>query len=134
MRCGCAVLVLLLAAGCTATSRPGESPSAMTSPRATQVSYGNGPFKVEYEVDRPGRIVGRIYNEYQSPVRAIQLLVQALDENGRVIQEQREWVGGEVAPLGDRPFVLTGLPPAANYVVRVHSYQIEQYHTRRWFR
>jgi len=90
-----------------------------------EMSYGNGPFRVEWNVPRPGVIEGTIYNDYQDAAAAIKLLVEPLDAAGRVLSANYLWVGGEIGGLDGRSFRLTKLPPAERYQVKVWSYQIQ---------
>ena len=98
---------------------------ATVSGAHAEMSYGNGPFRVEWEVPRPGVIAGTIYNDYQDGAAYIKLLVEALDAAGRVVSTNYLFVGGEIGPLDGRSFRLTKLPPAERYQVKVWSYQIQ---------
>ena len=120
-------LVLVLA-GCAqvASTNHGEASLAAFATAPVSVSHGNGPFRTEWEVTGPGRIGGRIYNEYQDGAYAFQLLVQGLDASNQVVNQSYLWVGGDIGPLDGRSFMLTKLPPADHYWVTVHSYQIQE--------
>jgi len=118
---GTLVLVLAGCSGVAPTGR-GQVPSAAYAP--VLVSHGNGPLRTEWELTGPGRIGGRIYNEYQDGVYALQLLVQGLDASNRIVSQQYLWVGGDIGPLDSRSFMLTKLTPADHYWVTVHSYHI----------
>lgn len=120
-------LVLVLA-GCAhvAPTHGGEASPATVATAPVLVSHGNGPFRTEWEVTGPGRIGGRIYNEYQDGAYALQLLVQGLDVSNRVVNHRYLWVGGDFPALDGRSFMLTKLPPADHYWVTVHSYQIQE--------
>jgi hypothetical protein len=124
-----ALAVVFALAGCAqvAPSSPGDTPlAALAAATPVQVSHGNGPFRIEWEITGPGKIGGRIYNEYQDGAYQFQLLVQGLDASNRVVNQSYLWVGGDIGPLDGRSFMLTKLQPADHYWVTVHSYQIRQ--------
>ncbi|MDP3768089.1 MAG: hypothetical protein Q8S13_08745 [Dehalococcoidia bacterium] len=99
------------------------SPAA--SPAATSINRGNGPFTVEWTIAAPGRITGRVRNEYHDPARRIRLLVEALDASGRVVSQKYEWLAADaIGPNGERFFEVRNLPPADHYRVLVHSWEI----------
>jgi hypothetical protein len=98
----------------------------LTSAASAEVSYGNGPFRIEWNVLSPGQIAGRIYNTYHDGATAIRLLVQGLDATGAVVSSSYVWVGGELGGLDDRSFRLEKVPPAPRYNVTVHSFQIQE--------
>jgi len=101
-----AVLVVLLGVGTT----------------WAEVSHGNGPFTITWELTRQQTIQGRVYNEYHNAMTRIRLLVEALDASDRVVDKTFGDVFGVVGPLSDRYFVVSKLPPADHYRVRVESY------------
>ena len=103
-----------------------DAPRVASATVPVLVSHGNGPFRTEWEMVGPGRVGGRIYNDYQDGASAIQLLVQGLDASNRVVNQRYLWVGGDIGPLDARSFMLTKLPPADHYWVTVHSYQIQE--------
>jgi hypothetical protein len=118
--------LVLVVAGCAevAPTTRGEAPAAAVAAAPALVSHGKGPFRTEWEVTGPGRIGGRIYNEYHDGAYALQLLVQGLDASNQVVSQRYLWVGGDFPALDGRSFMLTKLPPADHYWVTVHSYQI----------
>ena len=97
---------------------------AAVSGAGAEMSYGNGPFRVEWSVLRSGAIEGTIFNDYQDPAASIKLLIEPLDAAGRVLSANYVWVGGEIGALDRRTFRLTKLPPAERYRVKVWSYEI----------
>lgn len=103
----------------------------VVAPAWAVTSHGNGPFRIEWDVAAPGRISGRIHNEYQRPATAIRVLVEALDRSNRVVARKYEWVGGDIAALSDRFFEVRDVPPADHYRVSVHSYEILLFPGRR---
>jgi hypothetical protein len=119
---------VVVLAGCVHVdpSHRGEASPAMVATAPVLVSHGTGPFRTEWEVTGPGRIGGRIYNEYQDGASALQLLVQGLDASDRIVNQRYLWVGGDFPALDGRSFMLTKLPPADHYWVTVHSYQIQE--------
>jgi hypothetical protein len=119
---------VVVLAGCVHVdpSHRGEASPAMVATAPVLVSHGTGPFRTEWEVTGPGRIGGRIYNEYQDGAYALQLLVQGLDASDRIVNQRYLWVGGDFPALDGRSFMLTKLPPADHYWVTVHSYQIQE--------
>ena len=121
------VLVLTVAAcGQVASTHPAPtSPSALAA-SPTQMNHGRGPFTIAWNVDRPGEISGRIYNNWQNGMASIQLLVEGLDPSNRVVSQTYHGVFGEVPPLFHRYFVLTKVPPADHYQVSVYSYQSQE--------
>jgi len=104
----CAILATLLVAG-TAWAT---------------VSRGNGPFRIEWELTPKRAIEGRVYNEYQAPVRRIRLLVEALDASDRVVDKKLGYVFGDVGPLSHHYFEVRELPAADHYRLSVESYTV----------
>jgi len=116
--------------GCAQVSPtgPGATPLAAYAAGAPpSVSYGVGPFRIEWQTTGPGRVGGRIYNEYHDPTYAFQLLVQGLDASNQVVNQQYLWVGGDIGALDSRSFMLTKLLPADHYWLTVHSYKIYEF-------
>jgi len=101
------------------------------APAGAATSHGNGPFRIEWDLTAPGRISGRIHNEYQRPATAVRVLVEGLDGSGRVVARTYQWVGGDIAALSDRFFEVRDVPPADHYRVRVNSYEILLFPGRR---
>lgn len=120
-------LVAVFAAACAPASGDRAASAPAASPAATTVSRGDGPFTLEWSVAAPGRIAGRIRNDYHDPARRIRLLVEALDASDRVIAQQYEWLAADaIGPNGERYFDVRNLPPADHYRVLVHSWDIIQ--------
>jgi len=88
------------------------------------VSQGNGPFRIEWELTTKRTIEGRVYNEYQSPVTRVRLLVEALDASDRVVARKFGDVFGDIGALSDRYFEVRELPAADHYRLSVESYTV----------
>ena len=88
------------------------------------VSRGYGPFRIEWELTPKRTIEGRVYNEYQSPVTRVRLLVEALDASDRVVDRKFGDVFGDIGPLSDRYFEVRALPAADHYRLSVESYSV----------
>jgi hypothetical protein len=68
------------------------------------------------------KVSGYVMNEYGAPMKNVQLLVQALDENNKVVGQKLVWLGGVLSGFDRRYFEVTGLPPAKDYRVSVWAY------------
>lgn len=82
-------------------------------------------FKLDWEAAQAGgRPVVRGYVANDSPysVTRIQLLVEALDESGRVLGQRVGWVPGAMAGFDRRYFELPAPQPAPAYRVRVFAF------------
>jgi hypothetical protein len=83
-------------------------------------------FLIEWQIDRAEAarpaIVGVVSNRYRYPVQRVQVLVQVVDETGRVTHEALETVGD--IPPGGRGSFRQELPDAdARLVVTVHAFE-----------
>ncbi|MBI4636098.1 MAG: hypothetical protein HY727_07070 [Candidatus Rokubacteria bacterium] len=103
----------------------------LATPGAAQTDFGGGDpreryFKLDWTVETPKaaspRITGYVYNEYGRPAAEVRLLIEAFNTSDKVIAQRYEWVPGLVPALARAYFEVRGLPPAARYRVRVHSY------------
>src|SRR5262249_41840556 len=115
-------------AGCAgvAPTTPSEMSLTGGAEAPVQASHGEGPFRVEWSVEGPGRIGGRIYNDYQAGASGFRLLVQGLAAFNQVMNRSYVWVGGDIGPLDSRSFLPTDVPPASHYWITVHSYQLQE--------
>ncbi len=134
---GAIVLSMALAvAGCASggVTTADESPSASvpsepgwTRPATPLTPHTAGWeqfFTVRWDTTaRGGRptVEGRVRNEWGFPANQIQLLVDALDANGRVVAQRVTWLGADLPPGVAAPFSVPA-PPAAAYRVSVYAF------------
>jgi hypothetical protein len=81
-------------------------------------------FRVESQsVSRGGRFVvtGTVWNTSTWGAKRIQLLVDALDGNGRVVNQQVIWLGVDLAAGTHADFEVP-MPPSASYRVSVFAF------------
>ena len=73
---------------------------------------------------RDGRSVGTIRNISGWGARRIQLLVEALDGNGRTVDQRVVWLGSDL-PAGAHAYFEAPMPASASYRVRVFAFNLE---------
>lgn len=82
-------------------------------------------FKVEWQAPagngRP--ITGYILNDWGFPATRIQLLVEGLDQGGRVVGQRVEWLGASLPPGMRAYFEVPAPGPAPTYRVRVFAFE-----------
>jgi hypothetical protein len=111
-------LLFLAAAGCAGLEPP-------PSPADLQVGEGR-LIHAEWMVDEPQinapRVSGYIVNTYYYFAGEVQVLVEAFDEQGRLVERRFQWVPGGVPPGHRTYFEVRNLPPAQSYRVTVPYY------------
>jgi hypothetical protein len=65
---------------------------------------------------------GYVVSNYGAPAWRVQLLVDALDSSGRVVEQRVEWLNGDVAPFSRRYFEVPAPQGATAYRVRVFAF------------
>ena len=115
------VLVTVLGAGCADIAMSPSATVTTTMPGVTERW-----FKLDWTVapDRGDqrKLDGHVENHSGRPVTAVQLLIQALDTSGNLVDQRRQWLGGDL-PNGARQFFAARhLPAAEEYRVSVWSY------------
>jgi hypothetical protein len=94
---------------------------------SAQTDFGADParyLKLDWKTAPAGpytSVWGHVYNDFGLPARDIQLLVQAIDENGQRVAQTIAWVPFILAP-GTTGYFETRLPAAATYRVSVASF------------
>jgi hypothetical protein len=81
-------------------------------------------FSVSWDaIQRRGRLEVEGYVDNRSPYRVgnLRVLVDSLDETGRIVDQRLSWVLGEVGG-GSRLYFEVPVTPAASYRVRVFAY------------
>jgi hypothetical protein len=81
-------------------------------------------FSVSWDaIQRHGRLEVEGYVDNRSPYRVgnLRVLVDSLDETGRIVDQRLSWVLGEVGG-GSRLYFEVPVTPAASYRVRVFAY------------
>jgi hypothetical protein len=68
------------------------------------------------------RLRGYVQNTYGEAVDKMQLLAQALDGSGAVVEQRIEWVSGAVPGFGRAYFEIPKMPRAEHYRVTVWAY------------
>ena len=112
----------MLLAGCsTAAITPSATVTTLTPDAERWFSLSwepvpeNGGAKV--------RLRGYVANAYGEPVGRVQLLAQALDASGNVVDQKIAWVPGAV-PAFDRVYYeIPNMLPASRYRVSVWAYE-----------
>jgi hypothetical protein len=94
------------------------------------VQVGEGRLMhAEWTFDEPEynapRISGYVVNTYYYFAGQVQVLVEALDQNGSVLARRYQWVPGGVPPSRRTYFEVRNLPPANQYRVTVPYYTWE---------
>lgn len=88
---------------------------------------GNHGLRVEWTVDRANgpwqSVCGYLYNETARATREVQLLVEARDTSGRVIDSRHAWVLGYVSPRGRTYFCSAVAAGAARHSVTIVAVQ-----------
>lgn len=115
-----AAWALLIAAGAlgvdTGAARVISSPSGIDS-----------RIRLEYEVGRTRRgapeIQGYVYNDYARPANNVRLLVESLDEQGKVVGQSYGYVFGIVPTFNRTPFNVRVDTPGASYRITVTSFE-----------
>ena len=128
-------LVVMLSAGC---AEAGVHPSATVT--TTTPGVTERWFKVDWTVAADSgtarRLDGHVENVSGRPVTSVQLLIQSLDAGGKLVAQQRQWLGGDLPSGARQYFAVRNLPPAAQYRVSVWSYNAIETngHRDRWWR
>lgn len=81
-------------------------------------------FRVESQsVSRAGRsmVTGTVWNTATWNAKKIQLLIEALDGNGQVVNQRVAWLGVDLA-AGTHAYFETPMPVAASYRVSVFAF------------
>ena len=113
---GAALLLAVAGAGC-----------AGLEPVPENLEVGEGRLiHAEWMVDEPDfnapRVSGYVVNTYYYFAAQVQVLVEALDEQGGVVERRFAWVLGGVPPSHRTYFEVRHLPPADRYRVSVPYY------------
>src|SRR6201988_561670 len=117
---GLAVSLLLLLAA------PGTAPAQEQQPL---MQGWEQHFSVTWDaIQRRGRteVEGYVINKSPYRVGRVRILVDSLDNANRVVDQKVAWVPGESAG-GDRLYFSVPVTPAAQYRVRVFSYDRIEY-------
>jgi hypothetical protein len=117
-----AVVLVVVATGC-ATSE--VTPSASVT---TLMPDSERWFKLSWEAvpEKDGehlRLRGYLQNTYGEAAGKVQLLAQALDNTGNVIDQKLWWVSGVVPGFGRVYYEIPKVPKADHYRVTVWSYE-----------
>jgi hypothetical protein len=121
----CAIAVGMLLASCTSAERAAVSPSATVTTLAPGADQW---FRLSMEpvAERGGthvRLRGYLENTYGEAVGRIQLLAQALDAGGTVVDQKVAWVPGAI-PAFDRVYYeIPSVRRADRYRVTVWAYE-----------
>ena len=133
-RAGAAVAIVVTVfavSACASGYRP-LTPSASVTTTSPAAEHW---FRVNWEVHPDGpsarRIDGYVYNSYGRPAENVQVLVQALDASGAVIDQRLAWVPGGVPQLSRAYFEVPRLPVADHYRVTVWSFDFVETPGRR---
>jgi hypothetical protein len=117
------VLVVAVTAGCT-TMQTGTTTTAAGHELQPLMAGWERHFSVTWDAtQRHGRPTVEGYVANRSPYRVgnLRVLVDALDDTGRIVGQRVSWVLGELG--GDsRLYFEVPVPSAARYRVRVFSY------------
>ena len=111
---------LLLASCSTAAITPSATVTTL-SPDAERL------FRISWEPtpEHDGahvRLRGSLENLYGETAARVQLLAQALDTSGNVVDQKIEWVPGTVSPFGRVYYEIPNLRPANQYRVTVWAF------------
>jgi hypothetical protein len=87
----------------------------------------NPPLHVEWKVTPRQAIEGRVYNDFNTPITQIRLLVQAFDAQDHLIGSKYGYVFGDLVPRDSRYFEVRRIPAGDHYRVIVESYVQMQY-------
>jgi hypothetical protein len=119
-------------AGCATSYRP-LTPSASVTTTSPAADHW---FRLSWDVEPEGptarRIEGYVYNAYGRPAVNVQLLTQALDAAGAVIDQRLSWVVGGVPQLSRGYFAVSHLPVADHYRVTVWAFDFVDTPRRRF--
>jgi hypothetical protein len=127
MRQGWKVTVVLAAlglviGGCASAATTTEG-SSSTDLRPLAVG-GERYFKIDWQAgqrDGTSIVSGSVENMYGATAWRVQLLVEGLDENGRLANQKVAWLGGDIAPFGSEYFEVP-VQKFPQYRVRVFAY------------
>ena len=113
---GGGLLLALLSAGCAGLEPP---------PGTLEVGEGR-LIHAEWTLDEPefneARVSGYVVNTYYYFATQVQVLVEAFDERGVLLERRFSWVLGGVPPSHRTYFEVRKLPPAERYRVTVPYY------------
>lgn len=130
------VALVMALVGLMGCATPDTTPSASVT---TLMPDTERNFKLSWEVvpDRDGsrqRLRGYVENTYGEAAGRVQLLAQALDASGAVVEQRIEWLAGGVVPgFGRTYFEIRNMPKADNYRVTVWAYDRIQGRGDGWF-
>jgi len=113
--------LIISAAGCASTDTMPTSPAHELRPHA--VGWERF-FGIDWRsAERKGQpiVSGIVHNRYGATATRMQLLVEALNDNGKVIDRKIIWLGDSVAPFNSASFE-TPVARAAKYRVSVFAY------------
>ena len=119
---GFGMLAVILTGCAGAGGSTGVSPSASVT---TAIQGWERYFTLDWAVQpQPtGALIdGYVHNTYGTPAANVQVLAQALDQQGNVLAQKLEWVPGMVPPLQRAFFRVPGLPAAPQYRVAVWAF------------
>jgi len=109
-------------AGCAFSDiTPATSPGHELRPL---VAGGNQYFVLNWQAaELKGRpaVTGTLTNQYGATADRVQLLVEALDDNGNVISQKVVWLGDNIAPF-DRAYFAIPVEKSPKYRVSVFAY------------
>jgi hypothetical protein len=128
----------LVAAGCARGDGVAAGPSAPSAsipsaagwtrpetPLTPRTANWDQFFQVDWNVVRRGAqpvVEGRVRNDWGFPANQIQLLVDALDADGRVVAQRVTRLGANELPPGIAAPFSVSAPPAAGYRVSVYAF------------
>jgi|SRR5882672_2979049 len=117
------IAVLLLAASAAAGCASLEPP-----PENLQVGEGR-LMHAEWTIDEPAynapRISGYVVNTSNYYAAQVQVLVEAFEAQGQLMERRFQWVPGGVPPSNRTYFEVRNLPPADIYRVTVPYYTLQ---------
>ena len=119
------VLSLVLAAAATGCTTSDITPSLTVT---TLMPDSERWFRLSWDTipEKTGdlrRLRGYVENTYGEAAGRVQLLAQALDSKGALIDQKLSWVSGVVPGFGRTYFEIPNMPKADTYRVTVWSYE-----------
>ena len=105
----------------------GAAGCAGLEPLPEDLEVGEGQLiHAEWALDEPDfnapRVSGYIVNTYYYFAVQVQVMVEAFDEQGGLLERRFQWLPGSVPPNHRSYFEVRKLPPAARYRVTVPYY------------
>jgi hypothetical protein len=121
MRVMAAVALML---GATACATVDTTPSAKVT---TLMPGSERWFKINWDVSPERgdsrRISGYVENTYGEAAGRVQLLGQALDSSGGLVDQRLQWVHGAIPGFGRVYYEIRGMPAADHYRVTVWAFE-----------